>query len=264
MYQECYSHERDIVYALGSNRNPLHALQSLKIDGWLCRNDMFLFDEAPIAWLAASLRHLSFTVPRSTATNKVESLEQFWKQVVVRRVLRPAVNLESLTITGRRDRRRDAQCLDASQAQLATFPRLAALSIRDIIWEDDTSGQGDTVLLKFIVRHQKTLKRLELHNCAINVKERFGPPHRYWADIYKRLANALTGLVELKVEFELKGDEIPYVYFRDYSSCNYLNKDNLKRRAQDDAALARDALVLEEFRAVVKSQGMGGGSGYRP
>jgi hypothetical protein len=218
---------------------------------------MFLFDRAPIAWLAASLRHLSFTVPRSTSTNKVESLEQFWKQVVVRHVLQPAVNLESLVITGRRGRERDAQCFDVSQAQLPTFPRLAALSLEDIIWKDDTSGQGDTVALEFIIRHQKTLKKLELHNCAINVRE---SRHCNWADIYKRLANALTRLVELKVEFGLKEDEIPYVY---YSFGYYMKKSDLKERAQD-VDLAQDALALEEFRAVVKSQRLDGSSGFRP
>ena len=65
---------------------------------------MLLFDEAPIAWLAASLRHLSFTIPGITSTNKLESLERFRKQVVVRRVLQPAVNLESLVITGSGER----------------------------------------------------------------------------------------------------------------------------------------------------------------
>jgi hypothetical protein len=219
---------------------------------------MLLFDEAPIGWLAASLRHLSFTFPKMTSIKR-EPFERFWKQVVVRRVLQPAVNLESLVITGRGGRCPDAQCS-------ATFPQLAALSLRYIIWEDDTSGQG-IVPLGFIVRHQKTLKKLELHNCGINVGRRGysdGPPHCYWADIYKRLANALTGLVELKVEFELREDEIPYVYcFGGYSSSYNLRKDNLKGSAPD-AALAQDALALEEFRAVVKSQGMVGCSGFRP
>jgi len=68
--------------------------------------------------------------------------------------------------------------------------------------------------------------------------------------------------VELKVEFGFKA-KIPYVNFGDYSSCNYLNKDDLKGIAPS-AALEQDALALEEFKAVVKSQGMGGCSGFRP
>ena len=178
----------------------------------------------------------------------------------MQRVLQPAVNLESLVITGRGEWTKDEQNFDISQVQ---FPRLAALSLRHFIWEDDTSGQGDSAPLEFIVRHQKTLKNLELHNCAIGFRNRFGPPHRYWADIYKRLANALTGLVELKVEFELEdSDKIPYVYFGDYRPCR-LDIDGFKERAPD-AAPAQDAVALEEFRAVVKSQGMGDDSGFRP
>jgi hypothetical protein len=246
-----YSHQWDIVHALGSNRNSLPALESLKLYGCLCCKDelMLLFEEAPIAWLAASLRHLSFTLPRMTKIDKPGSIERFWKQVALRRVLQRAVNLESLVIIGSGG----SQCLDVSQAQLATFPRLAALSLIHIIWEDDISGQGDMVPLEFIVRHQKTLKKLELRNCAINVGKRFGPPHFYWADIYKRLANVLTGLVELKVKFKLKENEIPYFYYGSYPSCNCLNKYDLKGTTPD-AALAQDAPALEEFRAVVKTR----------
>jgi hypothetical protein len=103
------------------------------------------------------------------------------------------------------------------------------------------------------------LKKLELHNCAINVR---GPRHCNWADIYKRLANALTELVELKVEFDLKADKIPYVH-EWYSSYDYMKKSDLMGKARN-ADLAQDTLALEEFRADVKSQGMGCGSGIRP
>jgi hypothetical protein len=114
---------------------------------------MALFDETPIAWLAASLRHLSFTVPRMTTIDGLEKLNWFWKQVVVRRVLQPAVNLESLVITGSGQWRGDKQCFDVSRVQLPTFPRLAALTLRGIIWEDDTDRQGDMIPLEFIVRY---------------------------------------------------------------------------------------------------------------
>ena len=101
---------------------------------------MALFDEAPILWLAASLRHLSFTVPRMTTVDKQESLKRFWKQVVVRRVLQPAVYLESLVITGNGLWSEDEQGFDVSQALFATFPRLAALSLMFVVWGDGTSG----------------------------------------------------------------------------------------------------------------------------
>jgi hypothetical protein len=112
--------------------------------------------------------------------------------------------------------------------------------------------------LEFILRPPEdveVLKRLELHYCTINVGKRDGPPPCYWADIFKRMANALTGLVELKVKFELK-DRLPYVCFGGNTSYEYLTKEDLKGMAKKDAdaALKQDALA---FRAVVKSQGMG-------
>ncbi len=71
-----YSRQWDIVYALGSNRNPLSVLQSLKIYGWLCcKNElMSLFDEATAAWLSASLRHLRFILLGMTTLDDMESL----------------------------------------------------------------------------------------------------------------------------------------------------------------------------------------------
>jgi len=124
-------------------------------------------------------------------------------------MLQPAVNLESPSIPRRRASEQ-AQCLDISQAKVATYPRLAALSLRNIIWEDGTIGKGDSDIVTrrlapppledCIVRHRKTLKKLELRDYSINVED-YGqePPLCYWAEAYKRLANALTDLVELEV-----------------------------------------------------------------
>jgi hypothetical protein len=141
------------------------------------------------------------------------------------------------------------QCLDVSQAQLATYPRLAALSLRNIVWEDGAIGEGDNAPLPledFIVRHRKTLKKLELHNCSISVGRISGRPLCYWADVYKRLANALTGLLELEVEYHVENREGPYVY-------SSLDRSPLKRLE----GTGQDAVAFEEFKAVVKSRGMG-------
>ena len=73
-------------------------------------------------------------------------------------MLQPAVNLESLEITGNGNLREDALCLDGLQAKLATFQRLAALSLRNFMFDSDPSGKGVMVHLEFIVRHQKTFK----------------------------------------------------------------------------------------------------------
>jgi len=102
-------------------------------------------DQAPIAWLTVLLHHLSFTIPRPSTT-KQESIEWFLKQVAVRHVLQPAVNLKLLVIMGGREWR-DARCFNILQAKLFAFLRLAVLSLRHIMWKDDT------VLLEFIMCH---------------------------------------------------------------------------------------------------------------
>lgn len=102
----------------------------------------------------------------------------------------------------------------------------------------------------FIVRHGKTLKIFKLSGCLIKVKD-YGRvlPLCYWADVYKRLANALTELVELEVRFENipymsttppPNDVLPWPYYR------------LKRLE----VMERDEGALEEFKAVVKKRAM--------
>ena len=248
-----HSHQWDIVYALGRNRNPLPELQSLIFSGWLISTEFAsFFDEAPIAWLTTSLRHLSFSLPRSClGIDKWEARKLYWKQVAVRRMLQPAANLESLEITRHQSSEwPEKQCLDI--LQLPTYPRLAALSLKNIIWEGGTSGEGNVVtpfpLEDFIVHHNKTLKKLELHNCSILVEKRSGPPLFYWADIYMRLAKALTELVELEVELDSEIHEKPYVCVGRKS---YYPMEKLEGTEQD-------ALALEQFKVVVKNQAMGG------
>jgi hypothetical protein len=250
-----YAHQWDIVYAIWSNKNPLPKLQSLEFHGWLfASKSASYFDEAPIAsWLAPSLRHLSISVPQRgvKGTENWESRTLFWSQFVVPRVLQSAVNLESLTIS--RDRARDTQDLGISLDELPTYPRLAALSLRNIVWEEGTVGEGNVVtpppLEDFIVRHSKTLKKLELRDCSIGIGIR-SPLRCFWEDVFKRLAAALTELVELEVKFK----------FERYESL-------LAGRGFNEPSdhifyigvmADQDAPALEEFRAVVKNQGMGG------
>ncbi len=56
--------------------------------------------------------------------------------------MQPAVNPESFVVTGSVERGLDAQHFDVSQARLATVSQLVAFPLRNIIWEDDVSGQG--------------------------------------------------------------------------------------------------------------------------
>ena len=248
-----HSHQWDIVYALGSNRNPLPELQTLIFSGWAVAPEFAsLFDEAPIAWLTTSLRHLKFSLPKGCeGTYTWEERKLYWKQVVVPRVLQPAANLESLEVTGYQHGQGslwpEEQYLDISQ--LPTYPRLAALSLKNIIWEG-TIGERNIAtpspLEDFIVHHSKTLKKLELHNCLILVDNRSGPPPFYCADIYTHLAKALTNLVDLEVSLDIERYEIPYATGRSYDSLTSL------------VGKERDALALEEFKTTVKNRGIGG------
>jgi hypothetical protein len=96
------------------------------------------------------------------------------KPVVVRSVLQRATRLESLAIYGDEDEGlTDDKCLEVSE--LATYPGLAALSLRNILWEDGEIGHQGVVkppaVEDFIVRHRKTLKTLKLHNCVIGISQ---------------------------------------------------------------------------------------------
>jgi hypothetical protein len=257
------SHQWDVLYAIGSNRNPLPKLQSFKIYGWHCSGEFSsLFDETPIAWLVASLRHLHFSLPLVRSEDSM-SRELLWKQVVMQRMLQPAVNLESLKIT-RSQGWDNKQSLNISQAQLTTYPRLTVLSLWGIAWEDGKIGQGGIVmpppLEDLIMRHRKTLKKLNIDNCSINVGERSRLPFCYWADIYKRLAEAMTELVEVEVESLFGPHESPYVYLvRDTYRPVEILKETERLEGWD-----RDRLALEEFKAVVKKRRTGGGPDFRP
>ena len=251
------SHQWDILYAIGNNKNPLPELRSFEIYGWHCSREFSsLFDETPIAWLIASLRHLHFSLPLVRPEHSV-SPELLWNQVVMRRLLQPAVNLESLNIF-RSQAWDNKQFLDISQAQLATYPRLAVLSLRGIAWEDGKIGQAGMImpppLEDFIIRHGKTLKKLNMDNCSINVGERSRLPFCYWADIYKRLTEALTELEEVEAESPFSPHDSPYVYlvgdtYRPVESL--METERFEGREQDRRA-------LQGFKAVVKKRRTGG------
>ncbi|KAF8472249.1 hypothetical protein DFH94DRAFT_810509 [Russula ochroleuca] len=261
-------HQWGILHALRRKSNLLSELRSLKIYGWLDLGiSVLLYNMAPITWLTSSYRHLSFSLPWGDKDHYGHHDSESRAQVVprLRRMLEPAVNLESLAIS----RGGVLKCYDIPnwQAQLATYPRLSALSLKDIIWEDGTIGEGDVVmpppLEDFIVRHSKTLKKLELRDCSIKVKDRGRePPVCYWADVYKRLANALTELVELEVEFQIDGYEIPYLSPNTSTSLYIGSRSYYPLERLEGTRL--DAEALEEFKTVIKNRGMHAGSRFRP
>jgi hypothetical protein len=101
-----------------------------------------------------------------------------------------------------------------------------------------------------IVRHRMTLKKLELYNCRIRVEEITETPFRSWADVYDRLAEVLTELVELVVRFNDDGYRIEYV--------PVAHEDGHRRLRLEWAE--RDTLALERFKAVVGNRKMDAGS----
>ena len=131
----------------------------------------------------------------------------FWKEVVVEAMLKLAIKLESLEII-RLDifwvsNDPEEQCFDLSQ--VPTYPRLGELSLKHVVFEDATTDEKGVVIPSevenFIVRHARTLKKLKLHCCAIKVTKGRTRPFCYWADIFDRLAKALTKLAELELVF---------------------------------------------------------------
>ena len=251
------SHQWDILHSIGNNKIPLPELRSFEIHGWHCSREFSsLFDETPIATLIASLRHLHLSLPLVRPEHSA-SREQFWKQVVMRRMLQPAENLESLKIyRSRWDN--NTQFLDISHTQLSTYPRLTVLSLWGIAWEDGKMGGGGIIipppLEEFIMRHKETLKKLDIGNCSINVGGRSRLPLCYWADIYKRLTEALTELVEVEAESFFNHHDSPYVYL---DGDAYRPVESLMGRKRWEER-EQDRVALQKFMAVVKKRRTGG------
>jgi hypothetical protein len=246
--ERLYSHQWDIISAMGSSRRPLPRIQSLTIYEWTADPKFdSLYYKAPIAELFGSLRHLRFSLPRDSSDigSSLKVRTQFWDQVIVPRVLQPAVNLESLEIS----QELLGQPLDFSKVD--TYPRLATLSLRYICWEQGAIRQGGIIkrfpVEDFIMRHRMTLKKLELYHCTIMVKKRRKTPSRSWADVYNQLAEVLTELVELVVVFGNSG-------YRDKSYKEYVycpRSDSLSLEWSE-----RDVRALEHrhFKAVVENR----------
>jgi hypothetical protein len=245
-----YSHQWDIFGAIGNSQYPLPRLRSLTILRWMVNFNTNSVYEAPmIPELAASLQHLRFSLHRGSRHDCSKEHMHFWNQIVVPRILQPAINLESLKIS-----RETHETLDISE--LPTYPRLAALSLSTISWEEGMISQGDNItrfpVEDLIVRHRTTLKKLKLYNCVIGVEKRTETPFRSWADVYDRLAEELTELVELVVLLEDDGYGIEYYV-------PPADEDDHRRLRSEWAE--RDTLALERFNAVVENRKMDAGSG---
>ena len=184
-----------VLGALGCNPNPLPSLHSLTIEKLLPVPHP-LFAKGPFRQIIASLRHLRFLTHVGDYNHNQDSRWKFWKEVVEQNLLLPAVNLESLSMTCGMG---SAPPIDYN---LLAYPRLTALSLGNIIWvirvapSGSTKGEMLPEVENFVVRHGKTLKKLELRNCAMAVL-RDSTVRRSGAAIWTRFANELTKLVDL-------------------------------------------------------------------
>lgn len=199
----------DVSEGLACNPNPLPALQSLHINAWFPFYD-YLYSHTPFEQIVAPLRDLHFNV--QDTDYKIDSEDatahDFWTFVVGPRILRPAVNLTSLTM-GSSVGFGSLIRLDLGSI---TFLCLTSLSLTNFVWDDTRLDPGEDTLEAedFIVRHGKTLKKLKLQSCTISIPDDRSTPVRSWTVVWNRFADELTKLVELDVEYSFN---LRYVHY---------------------------------------------------
>ncbi|KAH8987028.1 hypothetical protein EDB92DRAFT_1204980 [Lactarius akahatsu] len=238
-YQLLHLH---VLEGLACNPNPLPALRSLQIDDWFAYPDE-CYAAAPFQRIVASLRDLRFLVQDTNYKGALDRFlaEDFWADVIGPRVLLPAANLETLSMSCNLE----FGSLFRLNLRSITFPCLTSLSLSNFVW-DDVRCDPQVVVPEaedFIVRHGKTLKKLELHNCAICVPQDRPRPVRSWAAVWNRFANELSELVDLVVEFNFSQQ---YVYF--FPLCGFDSDEAfflLRGTEQDSPALQGLFTVVE-------------------
>ncbi|KAH9056383.1 hypothetical protein EDB87DRAFT_1687600 [Lactarius vividus] len=183
---------------------------SLQIDDLFAYFDN-LCAPAPFQRIVASLLDLRCLVQDTDYKSDLDHFpaEDFWPDVMWRRILRPAMNLESFSVSC--DLKfRSLIRLDLSSV---TFPRLTSLSLSNFVW-DDVRHYPQVVVPEaegFIVRHGNSLKKLELQSCIICVPHDRSTLVRSWATVWSRFAEELSKLVDLVVGYNFHRR---YAYFQ--------------------------------------------------
>jgi hypothetical protein len=204
LYQSNLSRYRlfhfEVFEGLARNPNLLPALHSLHINAWPALTDD-LYDQDPFERIVESLRDLRFNVQDTLYNSEDDDFtpHEFWTYVIGRRVLQPAVNLTSLAM----ESSVGFGLLTRIDLRSITFPCLQSLSLSGFAW-NDTRLDPQCVTLEveeFIVRHGKTLKKLELQRCSIIIRHTRTAPVRSWTTVWNRFADQLTELVDLNVEY---------------------------------------------------------------
>lgn len=189
----------DVLEGLARNSNLLPALQSLQISAWSALTDD-LYDEAPFKRIVESLRDLRFNVQDTDNSDDDDhTVDDFWANIIGRRVLQPAVNLTSLAMGSNIEY---ASLIRINLGPI-TFPCLTSLSLSNFAWDDTRLDPQCSTLAaeEFIVRHGTTLKKLELESCKITIPHTRSTPVRSWTAVWNRFADQLTELVDLNVGY---------------------------------------------------------------
>ncbi|KAH9010013.1 hypothetical protein EDB84DRAFT_1545321 [Lactarius hengduanensis] len=207
-----------VLEGLAYNPNPLPALRSLQIDDWFAYPDE-CYAAAPFQQIVASLRELPIWIHFLA--------DDFWADVIGPRVLLPAANLESLSMSCNIE----PGSLIRLNLSSITFPRLTSLSLSNFAWDDVRCDPEED----FIVRHGRQLQKLELHNCIICIPLYRPTPVRSWAAVWNRFADELSELVDLVVEYNL-----PFL---------------LRGREQDSPALEALVTIVKERKGLTIPDG---------
>ncbi|KAH9031402.1 hypothetical protein EDB83DRAFT_1843235 [Lactarius deliciosus] len=199
-----------VLEGLACNPNPLPALRSLQINDWFAYPDE-CYAAAPFQGIVASLRELRFLVQDTDYTSDLDHFlaDDFWADIIGPRVLLPAANLESLSISCNIE----PGSLIRLNLSSITFPRLTSLSLSNFAW-DDVRCDPEVVVSQaedFIVRHGRTLQKLELHNCMICIPLYRSTPVRSWAAVWNWFADELSELVDLVVEYNFNHQYVNFV-----------------------------------------------------
>ena len=141
--------------------------------------------------------------------------------------------------------------LDFSQT---SFPALEALSLQKFLFNEETHVED------FIVRHNETLRKLWLADCAIAIEDLDEGVPRQWSHIWKHFARELKVLVLLVVQSDcLDDDGFTTDSFGEVDSLKYAQpnwEDWLSYDPWDGPVWFGDGdhLALRELRRVVRSR----------
>ncbi|KAH9071376.1 hypothetical protein EDB83DRAFT_2517181 [Lactarius deliciosus] len=199
-----------VLEGLACNPNPFPALRSLQINDWFAYPNE-CYAAAPFQGIVASLRELRFLVQDTDYTSDLDHFlaDDFWADIIGPHVLLPAANLESLSMSCNIE----PGSLIRLNLSSITFPRLTSLSLSNFAW-DDVRFDPEVVVSQaedFIVRHGRTLQKLELHNCMICIPLYRPTPVRSWAAVWNRFADELNELVDLVVKYNFNHQYVNFV-----------------------------------------------------